>query len=106
MGMKLEFIDMRRAYFHAKARTMVYVSLPEEDMDEGMYGRLGKAMYGTRDAAQHWEHEYVEFMEGIGFKQGMFTTCVFWNEERAVMAVVHGDDFTLLVGSISWQTWP
>ena len=30
-GHKLEFIDVRRAYFHAKARREVYVELPEED---------------------------------------------------------------------------
>ena len=35
-GYKLEFIDVRRAYFHAKARRKVYVELPEEDKEPGM----------------------------------------------------------------------
>ena len=52
-GNKLEFIDVRRAYFHARARRLVYIKLPEEDNQEGMCGRLVKAMYGTRDAAQN-----------------------------------------------------
>ena len=52
--MKLDFIDVRRVYFHAKARREVYVKLPAEDSEEGMCGRLNKAMYGTRDAAQNW----------------------------------------------------
>ena len=30
-GMTLDFIDIRRAYFHSKARREVYVQLPEED---------------------------------------------------------------------------
>ena len=51
--MKIDFIDVRRAYFHAKARREVYVSLPPEDWEEGKCGRLQKAMYGTRDAAQN-----------------------------------------------------
>ena len=51
-GMKLEFIDIRRAFFHAMARRKVFVDLPEEDAQEGMCGRLNKSMYGTRDAAQ------------------------------------------------------
>jgi len=34
-GFKLEFIDVRRAYFHAKARRLVYVKLPPEDNEEG-----------------------------------------------------------------------
>ena len=53
-GMKLEFIDVRRAYFRAKARRVVYIRLPMEDNEPGKCGRLLKAMYGTRDAAQNW----------------------------------------------------
>ena len=62
-GMKLDFIDVRRAYFQAKARRSVYVKLPEEDATPGYVGKLLKSMYGTRDAAQNWEAEYCEFME-------------------------------------------
>ena len=72
-GLKLAFIDVRRAYFHARARRTVYVKLPMEDHEDGKCGKLIKAMYGTRDAAQTWEIEYVEFMEGIGFKRGKST---------------------------------
>ena len=57
MGMKLDFIDIRRAYFHSKARREVYVQLPAEDYTEGMCGKFIKAMYGTRDAAQNWEYD-------------------------------------------------
>ena len=53
--MKLDFIDVRRAYCHAKARRLVYVKLTKEDYEDGMCGKLVKAMYGTRDAAQKWE---------------------------------------------------
>ena len=48
----------------------MYVKLPQEDKQAGMRGKLIKAMYGTRDAAQSWECEYVEFMKGIGFTRG------------------------------------
>ena len=58
-GMKVDFIDVRRAYSHAKARRDVYVQLPPEDQEEGMCGKLMKSMYGTRDAAQNWEQEYA-----------------------------------------------
>ena len=75
---------------------MVYVKLLEEDHEEGKCGRLIKAMYGTRDAAQNWECEYVEIMEGIGFRRGQSTPCVFWHKEKGIWAVIHGDDFTLL----------
>ena len=94
--MKLDFIDVRRAYFHAAARRKVYVKLPPEDHMEGYCGRLNKAMYGTRDAAQNWEYAYVSFMEKIGFKRGAASPCVFHMKDRNLRVVVHGDDFTVL----------
>jgi len=63
--MNIDFIDVRRAYFHAQAITIVYVSLPEEDRQEGMCGRLNTAMYGTRGAAQNWEYEHSQWLESI-----------------------------------------
>ena len=56
---KLGFIDIRKAYFHAEAERLVYVSLPEEFCDPGEFGRvcgrLNYSLYGTRDAANNWE---------------------------------------------------
>ena len=54
--MKIDFIDIRKAYFQTAAIRDVYVELPEEDMEEGMCGKLLKSMYGTRDAAHNWEN--------------------------------------------------
>jgi hypothetical protein len=87
---------VRRAYFHAKAIRKVFVKLPYEDDEPGMCGELIMAMYGTRDAAQNWEHEYSDFLTGIGFKAGKASPCVFWMESRNLRIVVHGDDFTVL----------
>ena len=53
-GMKLDFIDIRKAFFHADARREVYIELPMEDHEEGKCGKLRKSLYGTRDAAQNW----------------------------------------------------
>ena len=57
--MKLDFIDVRRAYFHAPCKRDVYIVLPEEDAENGMCGKLEMSMYGTRDAAQNWEETYL-----------------------------------------------
>ena len=51
--MKLDFIDVRRAYFHARSKRRVFIKLPDEDAEEGYCGELEKSMYGTRDAAHH-----------------------------------------------------
>ena len=61
-----------------------------------MCGKLKKSMYGTRDAAQNWEHAYVEQLEKLGFKRGLATPCAFYMKEKELRVVVHGDDFTVL----------
>ena len=45
----MDFIDIRKAYFHAKATRDVYIELPEEDHLEGMCGKLNKSLYGMRE---------------------------------------------------------
>lgn len=69
-GMKIEFIDIRKAYFHSEARRAMYAQLAEEDYEEGMCGRLERAMYGTRDAAQNREMECNKFLSQAGFMRG------------------------------------
>jgi hypothetical protein len=102
--MKLDFIDVRRAYSHADARRTVYVELQAEDKASGMCGRLVKSMYGTRDAAQNWEFAYSEFMISVGFIRWQGSPCVFFHLEKNIRAVIHGDDFTLLATekSLDW----
>ena len=95
-GMKLDFIDVRRAYYHADALREVYITLPPGDEEEGMCGLLVKSLQGTRDAAQNWEVKYSNLVKRIGFTQGKSTPCMFYHKERKLRVVVHGDDFTIL----------
>lgn len=95
--LKLEFIDISRAFFHARARREIYVDLRPEDSEEGMCALLLKSLYGTRDAPQNWEYEYSEDLVGtLGFVRGISSPCTYYHEERNVRVVVHGDDFTAL----------
>ena len=82
--MKMDFIDVRRAYFHADAIRDVYIELPSEFAKDGLCGKLLKSMYGTRDAAQNWERAYIEFLLSIGFKAGESSPCSFYHPERNV----------------------
>ena len=97
---KLGFIDIRKAYFHAKAKRLIYVELPEEFCEPGEYGRvcgrLNYSLYGTRDAASNWEECYSQALIELGFKQGLSSPCVFFHPTRNISTVVHGDDFTSL----------
>ena len=94
--MKLDFIDIIRAYYHANVRREVFVELPPEDYEQGMCAKLIKAMPGTRDAAQNWECEYSEWLKSIGLTSGKSSPCLFHNPDKDLRLVVHGDDFTLL----------
>ena len=103
-GFKLDFIDVRRAYYQARAKREVYVSLPEGDQEEGMCGLLSQSLQGTRDAAQNWEEEYSSYVISLGFARGKSTPCIFYHKARNVRLSVHGDDFTLL-GSDKELDW-
>lgn len=103
-SMKLDFKNVRRAYFHAMARRSIYVARPEEYRQEGQCGRLNNAMYGTRDAAQHWESAYIACVESVGFRKGRATPCVFYHQANNLRVTVHGVDFTVLglEESLNW----
>ena len=97
-GTVLLVIDVRRAYFYAKARRRVYIELPEGNgggPDSRQCGLLRKSLYGTRDAAQNWECELGGFLEEIGLRKGQASTCLYSEEARGISASVHGDDVTV-----------
>ena len=90
-------VDVSRAYMYAKCRNEMYVELCpeayEEDDDEKCCWMLEKAMYGTRSAAQDWQHEIKRRMSSIGYVQGKSNPCLFYNPSSEVACLVHGDDF-------------
>ena len=94
--MKLELLDVRRAFFHADARSLVYVKLPDEDSVPGMCGKLLKSMYGTRDAQQNWEFALRQILLILGFTCSKASPCAYYHEERNVRMVIHGDDIAVL----------
>ena len=77
-GTVLLVIDVRKSYFHAKAKRRVYVELPERD--GGGPGRqcglLRRSLCGTRDAAQNWECDLGGVLEEIGLRKGKASTCL------------------------------
>ena len=59
----------------------------EEDGDEKRCWRLEKAMYGTRSAAQDWQHEIKRRMLSIGYLQGKSNpVCLFYNPSSELHA--------------------
>ncbi len=81
---------------HSPARRDSYLLLPPEDEEEGMCGKLNKAVSGKRVAAQNRGCECVDFMVGVGVVRGISSPCTFRHPTRDLRAVIHGDDFTIL----------
>ena len=97
-GTVLLVIDVRRAYFHAKARRRAYIELPEGDgggPGSRQCGLLRKSLYGTCDAAQNWDCELRLFLEEIGLRRRQASMCLYSEEARGISASVHGDDVTV-----------
>ena len=94
--MKIDFIDISRAFSQADAVRDVYVELAAADAEPGMCRKLKKSLYGTREAAQNWGQTYSQFMQDAGFARGQSSPCVVWHKERELRCVVHRDDFTIL----------
>ena len=53
--MHLAFLDVKKAYYAAKALRDFYVKLPPGDETPGMCGKALKCIPGMRDAAKAWE---------------------------------------------------
>ena len=93
---ELRIVDVRRAYFYAKATRELYVELPAEDSEYGCgdkVGRLRLCLYGTRDAALNWQETISEHLINIGYKRGRGFPSVFVREEKGLWILVHGDDY-------------
>ncbi len=90
--------DGSRAFFYApvKEGQNIYVQLPAEDIlpgEKDMCGRLNFSMYGTRRAATNWQAHYTKVLVQNGFVTGWANNCTFYNKEKDVYGMVHGDDF-------------
>jgi hypothetical protein len=96
--LKLAVFDISRAHMYGVAQREVYVELPDGDKEEGMCGLLNRSLYGTQDASHIWQSDYVAHIcsEEGGYRQGLSSTAVFWNEEQDALGMVHGDDFIIL----------
>ena len=93
-GKVVDLVDVRRAYFCARARRKVFVELAPEDYqpdDEHMCGLLRYSLYGTRDAAQNWEEELASTLSSLKLTRGSAYPCVWRGHIKGedIIATVH-----------------
>ena len=84
----------KKAHLNSPCAEPVYIDLPGEcNEKEGKCGKLNFWLYGFRPAAVSWEKHYSEKLVSEGFVKGEGHGVVFYNKERDVSVVIHGDDF-------------
>ncbi len=65
---QVTLVDISRAYFNALICRLVHVEVPPQaGCSKDLVGQLVKCMYGTRDAAQGWQHTYRQALEELAF---------------------------------------
>ena len=102
---KMLLIDVKKAHLNPECKDEVYVELPEEvGAGPDQVGKLEYWLYGFRPAAAAWENHYAGKLQSVGFRRGAATPVAFYNEEKDINLVVHGDDFTF-VGEDRSLTW-
>ena len=95
--LRLDFLDVKKAYFNGIPKRDVYMQLPRElGLPAHYVGKQVRCVYGTRDAGAIWEDTYREALEGLGFNSGVASPCCFHHPQRGLSTVVHGDDITTL----------
>ena len=92
---KVMFVDISKAHLYAPVQEEEFVELPPERSKDGKCARLIYTLYGMRTAASNWEKEYSKTLEEAGFQPGKATVVAFFNKERDIRIVVHGDDFVI-----------
>ena len=95
--LRLDFLDVKKAYFNGIPKRDVYMQLPKElGLPSHFVAKQVRCVYGTRDAGAIWEDTYRQALESLGFVSGVASPCCFYHSQRGVSTVVHGDDITSL----------
>ena len=102
---KILLIDVKKAHLNPECKEDVYVELPmEAGAGSDEIGKLKHWLYGFRPAAAAWENHYADKLQSAKFVRGVATPVSFYNKDRDISLVVHGDDFTF-VGEASSLDW-
>ena len=82
-GVKLMFIDVKKAHFNAKCDEEEWVALPDEFEKFGMYAKLKRLLYGMRKAASGWEDDYARRLVEDGFRLCRAASTILYHKKDA-----------------------
>ena len=60
-------------------------------------------LYGTRDAAMNWQECVAEYLTKIGFQRGRAYRGLYYNKEKKLYTLIHGDDYVSVGGESELQ---
>ena len=103
---RIMVLDIKRAFLYGNIAENIAINLPEEDPmhGKGYYGKLLKAMYGTRAAPQAWQGVVKNVMSKLGFSCSLKFPCVYFNPHHRLRVVTHVDDF-ICSGDVKELRW-
>ena len=81
--MRLTSMDVRQAYLYAELDRPLFMRMPPGLVRTDAHGnklvcKLGKSLYGLRQAAREWNTLFVTFLLAWGFAQSAADTCLFF----------------------------
>ena len=80
--MVIGVFDISRPHFHSPVRRKVAIRVPQADALCPSVALLDRAMYGTKDAAPHFDSYCERTMEQIGHHIGLFNPCLHKHGQR------------------------
>ena len=89
-------MDVQCAFLFGKKKRNIYIEFPTQDErygDKNLFGKLVKAMYGTRDAPQIWRDLVQETVASLGMQSGTIQPSVYFLVSMKLFVVAHVDDF-------------
>jgi histone deacetylase 1/2 len=107
-------LDVVAAFLYADIHEELYISLPEgfKEFDSNgmeLFGRLQKALYGTKQAAYEWRSKFDKFLTSHGYITSTGDPGVYlkWSSSQKItllgIILVYVDDLIIFPSSEAWM---
>ena len=100
MGLDLCHLDAERAFVQSELDEDLYIRFPKGcGALSGKVVKLGRSLYGLKQASRTWHHHLVRGLLALGFEQCAADMCIFRLIENGVVVIVlliHVDDILCL----------
>ena len=88
LGLDLWHFDAEQAFVQPKLKEIVFIRLPQVGGAlSGVVVRLGRSLYGLKQASRTWHQDLVRGMKCLGFEQCAADACVMRLMEEGAIAM-------------------